>query len=125
MSKQDDLKKKLSPMSYHVTQEQGTEVPFSGALLNNHDQGMYQCIVCGADLFSSDAKFDSGTGWPSFDDPANKENVELIPDHSMGMNRVEVRCKICGAHLGHLFDGPTKTHQRYCINSAALNFKKS
>ncbi|MCC6643925.1 peptide-methionine (R)-S-oxide reductase MsrB [Candidatus Peregrinibacteria bacterium] len=122
---QAELRKKLSEEAYQVTQNKGTESPFSGEYLNNHETGHYSCVVCGNQLFSSDAKFDSGTGWPSFDEPMNKENVELIEDESHGMRRIEVVCKNCGAHLGHVFpDGPTKTGNRFCINSCALNFEK-
>ena len=118
-------KKKLSPEAYHVLREKGTETPFSGKYWNNHDTGMYHCAVCDTPLFSSDAKFDSGTGWPSFDMPENVENVELKPDNSFGMQRTEVICKKCGLHLGHLFDdGPTQTGKRYCLNSCSLDFKK-
>ena len=111
---------------YEIARRGGTEAPFTGKYWNAHDKGMYKCAVCGNELFSSDAKFDSGTGWPSFTEPANLENVELVPDNSGGMNRTEVRCKKCGAHLGHVFnDGPAeKGGKRYCINSVCLELKK-
>jgi peptide-methionine (R)-S-oxide reductase len=118
-------KKKLSPDQYKVLREKGTEAAFSGKLYNNHQTGMYLCVACGQPLFSSRTKFNSGTGWPSFDDPINRENVELRNDDSLGMERTEVICKNCGSHLGHLFtDGPKETTGlRYCINSCALDFK--
>lgn len=120
-----ELKEELSTQEYAILREKGTEAPFSGELLNNKDEGMYACKVCGANLFSSDAKFDSGTGWPSFDKPENLEHVDLKEDLSHGMRRTEVLCKNCGSHLGHVFpDGPTETGERYCINSACLTFKK-
>jgi len=125
--KLEELKKKLTPEQLKVAFEKGTEPAFSGNLWDNHEKGMYECAVCGQELFSSDTKFDSGTGWPSFDNPVNRENVQLNEDNSYGMRRTEVVCKNCGAHLGHLFnDGPKETTgMRYCINSCSLNFKKT
>jgi peptide-methionine (R)-S-oxide reductase len=116
----------LSPELRRVAREGGTEAPFTGAFVNNHEKGVYACAICGTELFSSDTKFDSGTGWPSFTDPANREHVVLQEDHSLGMSRTEVVCKTCGAHLGHVFDdGPAeKGGKRYCINSVCLAFEK-
>lgn len=116
----------LTPEEQHVLWEGGTEAPFTGKYWNAHESGMYTCVSCGAALFSSDAKFDSGTGWPSFTEPANRAHIDLIEDRSAGMVRTEVRCKNCGAHLGHVFDdGPEdRGGKRYCINSVCLDLKK-
>lgn len=125
MKKEAHWKKKLTPDQYHVLREKGTEAPFTSDLLKNKGNGMYACAACGTVLFASDAKFDSGTGWPSFDEPANKEHIVLQNDISHGIRRVEVLCKTCGGHLGHLFpDGPTTTGQRFCINGCALTFRE-
>lgn len=121
----DDWKNKLTDEQYDVMRQCGTEPPFSGKLLHNKETGMYVCAACGKPLFSSDTKFDSGTGWPSFYDVVDKGNVTLVDDNSQGMHRIEVRCANCGSHLGHVFDdGPNPTGKRYCINSVALDFKK-
>ena len=121
-----EWRKKLTPEEYQVMREKGTEAPFTGKYYNAHEKGMYRCKACGAELFSSDTKFDSGTGWPSFTEPANRENVELHEDKTHGMSRTEVTCKRCGAHLGHVFDdGPSdKGGKRYCINSVCLDLQK-
>ena len=122
----EELKNKLTPEQYHIMREGGTEEAFTGKYVTEHTRGMYKCAACGQELFSSDTKFDSGTGWPSFTDPVNLEHVELIPDDSDGMHRTEVRCKNCGSHLGHVFDDglSDKGGKRFCINSCALDFKK-
>lgn len=123
---QEEWKKELPPDVYQVTRQGGTEAPFTGAYWDEHGDGMYHCSNCGAALFSSDAKFDSGSGWPSFDRPTGNDAVELREDRSHGMTRTEVICRRCDAHLGHLFDdGPKQTTgQRFCINSCALDLRK-
>jgi len=119
-------RKKLSEEEYRVIREHETEAPFSGRYLDTHEAGVYRCKACGSELFSSDAKFDSGTGWPSFTDPAVADNVGTREDSSYGMARTEVFCKNCGGHLGHLFDdGPKEAGgKRYCINSVSLQFEE-
>lgn len=119
-----ELRKKLTPEQYSVTQKSGTERAFTGKYWNNHANGIYKCVVCEEDLFDSETKFESGSGWPSFYDVLDKGKVKLVVDESLFMSRTEVLCGHCGSHLGHVFkDGPAPTGQRYCMNSASLEFK--
>ena len=123
---EEEWKKELTPEEFRVLREAGTEAPFTGAFVDNHEAGMYSCRACGASLFSSEKKFDSGSGWPSFTDPAVAANVGTRTDDSLGVQRTEVYCKRCGSHLGHVFDDGPKEEggKRYCINSVCLGFDK-
>lgn len=120
------MQNKLTPEQHHILCEKGTEPPWSGEYVSLHDDGMYHCALCDAPLFSSDAKFDSGSGWPSFDRVNAPDAIELTPDTNIGMTRTEVICRSCGGHLGHVFDdGGTETGKRFCVNSRALKFYAS
>ncbi len=121
---EEEWRAELGPERYHILREAGTERPFTGSLLSVDDEGTYTCGACGAALFKSDSKFESHCGWPSFTRPEEQQNVRLLDDDTLGMHRVEVRCKRCDSHLGHVFDdGPGPEGTRYCINSLSLNFK--
>jgi peptide-methionine (R)-S-oxide reductase len=122
---EEEWKQTLTPEQYYVMRQKGTERPFSGQYYRNKEQGVYLCAACGQQLFTSEHKYESGTGWPSFWQPVDDQSVETETDRSLGMVRIEVRCSRCGAHLGHIFeDGPRPTGLRYCINSTSLDFKE-
>ncbi|MCZ8344594.1 MAG: peptide-methionine (R)-S-oxide reductase MsrB [Leptospira sp.] len=123
--KDENWQDKLTPLQYAVTRQKGTERPFTGEYYQHKEEGTYLCVCCGAELFSSQAKYDSGSGWPSYYEPVKKESIATEEDVSHGMRRTEILCSRCGAHLGHVFpDGPRPTGLRYCVNSASLSFKK-
>jgi peptide-methionine (R)-S-oxide reductase len=122
---EEEWRRRLTPEQYYVLRQAGTEPAFTGKYYKNHETGVYACAGCGEVLFTSDTKYESGSGWPSFWDAVDEQKLELLDDYSHGMHRIEVRCAKCGGHLGHLFDdGPRPTGKRYCINSASLQFHK-
>ena len=125
ITSEEEWKKELTPEQYHILREKGTEAPGTGEYYHNKEQGSYLCAACGNELFSSEKKYDSGSGWPSFWAPEKNENIDTAVDESLGMRRVEIMCSRCGSHLGHVFDdGPKESGKRFCVNSASLKFKK-